>query len=179
MESLHLQIWTHIGAMNRAIGAPVSDPARFKTAVINAPDRRSAFRFMESPQFILKRIATMNRSLRKSLIFKGGILRFMESLDLQQSDAHWDHEPSEKPQRNGGTQSWLLCAPSFLCGSIGRFMESLDLQFWTRIGAMNQAIGAPVSDTARFKAGVTNAPDRRSALRFMESGAATDGNFSP
>ena len=60
MGSLHLQIWTHIGAMNRAIGAPVSDPARFKTAVTNAPDRRSALRFMESPQFILKRIATMN-----------------------------------------------------------------------------------------------------------------------
>ena len=73
-------------------------------------------RFMESPQFILKRIATMNRSLRKSLIFKGGILRFMESLDPKKSEAHWDHEPSEKPQRNEGTQSWLLCAPSFLCG---------------------------------------------------------------
>ena len=52
---------------------------------------------------------------------------FMGSLSLQQSDAHWDHEPSEEPQRNGGTQSWLLCAPSFLCGSIGRFMERSSL----------------------------------------------------
>ena len=34
---------------------------------------------------------------------------------------------------------------------------------------MNQTVGAPVSDPARFKVRVTNAPDRRSALRFMES----------
>ena len=35
-------------AENRvAAGAPVSDPARFKFAVSNAPDRRSALRFME------------------------------------------------------------------------------------------------------------------------------------
>ena len=66
-----------------------------------------------------------------------GAPRFMASLDLQRSDAHWDHEPSEKPQRNEGTQSWLLRAPSFLCGSIGWFMESPQFKFLKRIETMN------------------------------------------
>jgi hypothetical protein len=50
MGSLDLQVWTHIGDLNRAIGAPVSDPARFKPVVPNAPDQRSALRFMERPK---------------------------------------------------------------------------------------------------------------------------------
>ncbi len=36
-----------LGDMNVAAGAPVSDPARFKVAVTNTPDRRSALRFTE------------------------------------------------------------------------------------------------------------------------------------
>ena len=47
-------------------------------------------------------------------------------------------------------------------------MGSFDLQRLTRIGAMNRAIGAPASGTARFKPFVANAPWRRPALRFME-----------
>ena len=35
-------------------------------------------------------------------------------------------------------------------------------------GHMNLAAGAPVSDPASFKVTVTNAPDRRSALRFTK-----------
>ena len=35
-------------------------------------------------------------------------------------------------------------------------------------GHMNPAAGTPVSDPASFKVTVTNAPDRRSALRFTK-----------
>ena len=41
----------------------------------------------------------------------------------RESDSPWDHGPSEKPRRNEGTQSWLLRASSFLCGSTDRFTE--------------------------------------------------------
>ena len=47
-------------------------------------------------------------------------------------------------------------------------MGSLDLQLWMRIRAMNRAMGAPVSDPARFKPDFSNAPDQRSALRFKK-----------
>ena len=45
--------WMGIGGLNHAIGAPVSDPARFRTLVINAPDRKSALRSMELRAVIL------------------------------------------------------------------------------------------------------------------------------
>jgi hypothetical protein len=45
-----------------------------------------------------------------------------------------------------------------------RIMGGFGLELWTRIEALSRAIGAPVSDPARFKPVVTDAPDRRSAL---------------
>src|SRR6058998_3475978 len=45
MESLDLQLWTHIGTMN-LVGAPDSDPARREVVSIE-PHRSAALRFME------------------------------------------------------------------------------------------------------------------------------------
>ena len=94
---------------------------------------------------------------------------FVKSLGLQQSDTPRDHEPSEKPQSNGGTQSWLLCAPSFLCGSIGRFMESLDLQFWTRMGTMNRRLARQRLGLRQPSGAFDRAPAPESARGLAQS----------
>ena len=49
-----------------------------------------------------------------------GVPRFMGS-SLGLAALLTGHEPENAPQRNEGTQSFLLCAPSFLCGSNRRF----------------------------------------------------------
>ena len=56
-------------------------------------------------------------------------------------------------------------------------MGSFDLQRWTRIGAMNRAIGAPRTASVRF-GGFRNLPRRCSALRFLGRAGATE-SFLP
>ena len=79
--------------MNRAIGAPVSDPARFKAAVTNAPDRRSALRFMEgelnsrlvnSPDMGRVRFAMPSKAEIISRLTNPGVIAVVRALRSEQ-----------------------------------------------------------------------------------------------
>ena len=72
---------------------------------------------------------------------------------------------------------WMLDVGCWMfdvrCWMFFGFMGSFDLQEWTRIGAMNRAIGAPSTVSASSHL-ISNAPRRCSALRFMKAGCKAD-----
>jgi len=91
---------------------------------------------------------------------RSAIARFMDRLDIQTSDVHWDHEPGTRKIDPG-----LREVRDQFSG--GQFMQRRDIQVWMRIGAMNVTQLSKVE--TRHAMATDSTLESRATRRFMGS----------